>query len=105
MARLEFSKTTKRAAWDRAAGHCENCTKPSRPGDVEYDHIIEDYFDGGNGLDNCRVLCKSCHSGKTKKNAPVIAKSRRLRDKNAGIKKRSSFRGWRKFNGDIVWKD
>lgn len=103
MARAEFSKKTKLAAFERAKGQCEDCAKKLRPGDIEYDHIIEDYFDGGNDLDNCSVKCKSCHVKKTKDNAKVIAKSRRLRAQTAGIKKRGGFRGWRKLDGTLVW--
>lgn len=111
MSRKEFSAKTKLAAWERAGHHCEECLVLIRPGNgPEYDHIIEDYYDGGNSLDNCKVLCIGCHKAKTKQRAPVLAKSRRLLKKQAGItrnKKKIGNRGftsWRNFAGEIVTK-
>lgn len=90
MSRLEFTAKTKMAAWQRSKGHCEKCTVKIRPGNgPEYDHELEDYYDGGNDLDNCRVLCIGCHKAKTRENAPVIAKSRRLIKKQAKVKSKS----------------
>lgn len=108
MARKEFTKKTKQEAYARSNGKCENADcgvafSPSNP--AEYDHITEAYFDGDNSLINCEVLCRSCHRAKTSNRAAVVAKSRRLVQKQANIKpKRQGFRGWRKFNGEIVWK-
>ncbi|MGQ3671836.1 HNH endonuclease [Xanthobacter sp. TB0136] len=40
-------------------------------------------------LDNCQVLCRACHGEKTfKKDVPTIAKAKRIRDRNIGIKRR-----------------
>lgn len=95
-------------AFMRSGGRCESvdCRLPFSPSNpVEYDHVIEDYFDGCNTLENCEALCKSCHKAKTRKQAAVIAKSIRLRETSANARtKKQGFRGWRKFNGDIVWK-
>lgn len=104
--RQEFSKKTKMAAWQRCKGHCEECGKKIRPGDgPEYDHDREAFFEGSNDLENCRVLCTPCHSVKTSDRAPVIAKSRRHIVRAAKAKTpRQGFRGWRKFNGDVVYK-
>lgn len=111
MSRQEFSAKTKLAAWERAGKHCEECFVMIRPGNgPEYDHIIEDYFDGGNGVDNCKVLCIKCHKAKTKSQAPVVAKSRRIIKKNAGVKRakkkipNAGFTAWRNFAGDVVRK-
>jgi 5-methylcytosine-specific restriction enzyme A len=90
--RKEFSVKTQMAAYERCKGICEECARdftPSNP--AEYDHVIEDYYEGGNGLDNCRVVCRDCHKSKTGQRAATIAKSRRLLKQQAGIKKRSSF--------------
>ncbi len=46
---------------------------------------------GGNHLDNCVVLCRSCHRGITSDRAAVIAKSNRIRAKHIGIAKASRF--------------
>lgn len=102
--RSEFSAKVKVAAFDRAGGHCEKCTAPLRPGKYDYDHIIPDALGGSALLDNCAVLCRSCHSGKTcGRDIPVIAKSRRIQRRHRGIQGRSKFRGWRKMNGTIVY--
>jgi 5-methylcytosine-specific restriction protein A len=103
MKRDEFSKKTRREAWDRSGHRCELCGTFLVGKPKEYDHKTEDYFGGSNSLDNCRVLCVACHGGRTRERAAVIAKSRRIRNKEAGIKKKTKFRGWRRMNGDIVF--
>jgi 5-methylcytosine-specific restriction enzyme A len=106
--RKEFTKSTKLAAYARSGGYCENedCGlefTPSNP--AEYDHVVEAFYEGSNSLDNCRVLCRECHRAKTGGRAKTVAKSRRLSNATKNIRpKRQGFRGWRKFNGDIVWK-
>lgn len=108
MKRREFTSKTKTQAHERSGGKCENddCGLPFSPSNpVEYDHVIEAYFDGSNSLENCKAICKGCHSAKTRKQAPVIAKSRRIRKTAINARtKRQGFRGWRKFNGEVVWK-
>ena len=90
MPRLEFSVAVKKAAFDRAGGICEcGCGQPlstrdakSRP---EYDHIIEDMLDGGNGLDNCQCIRLDCHKAKTRDRSAILAKVRRSDRKRQGI--------------------
>ena len=94
MARKEFSKRTKREAFARSGGFCESadCGMPFSPSNpVEYDHVTEAYFDGDNSLENCKAICKACHKAKTRKQAPVIAKSRRIRETAAGVRKKKGF--------------
>lgn len=101
--RHEFSTKTKAAAALRANGHCENCGRRLLTGDFHYDHDIPDALGGEPTVQNCRVLCKSCHVVKTTTaDIPRIAKAKRNYRKARGIKNRSKFRGWRKFNGDVV---
>jgi hypothetical protein len=52
------------------------------------------------------VLCKTCHGAKTaKQDVPAIAKSKRVRNKHINATdKRRGFRGWRRMNGEIVWR-
>jgi 5-methylcytosine-specific restriction endonuclease McrA len=111
--RDEFSSKTRMAAYERSGGHCEEpgCGLPFSPSNpVEYDHEIEAYYGGTNDLDNCKAKCRSCHKVKTSERAAVIAKSRRLLKKQAGLtrtKKRIGNRGftsWRNFAGEIVTK-
>ena len=101
--RNEFPAKIKAAAAIRAAGHCEECTRRLATGDYHYDHIIPDALGGEATLDNCQVLCRSCHGGKTsKEDRPRIAKAERNFRKAHGIKKPSQFRGWRRFDGTVV---
>jgi 5-methylcytosine-specific restriction endonuclease McrA len=105
MSRQEFSAKVKVAAFERAGGRCENCRNIIRYG-AQYDHRVPDAVGGEPTIDNCQVLCKTCHGAKTaKQDIPAIAKTKRIRNKriNAGPK-RQGFKGWRKFNGEIVWR-
>jgi len=78
-------------------------------GDWHYDHIIPDALGGEPTLENCQVLCKSCHSTKTsKEDAPRIAKAERNYRRNSNIKKAkgrpipgTKASGWkRRINGE-----
>lgn len=89
MARQEFTKATKRDAFERAAGHCEVCGAKLFPGQFEYDHAIECALGGDNDLTNCIVKCKTCHRAKTSERAPVLAKAKRQADKHTNVKKRT----------------
>lgn len=105
MSRREFSKATKLAAFERSGGRCEcGCNQPIL-GTPEYDHRLEDYVGGANDIENCMVMSKRCHRLKTDRNRPEIDKTRRIAEKRAGVRQGRGFRGWRKMNGDIVWRD
>jgi len=56
-------------------------------GDIHYDHINPVEMSSDASLDNCQVLCRACHKAKTQGDIRDIAKSNRLRNKAAGIKK------------------
>lgn len=91
--RAEFSPATKRAAADRAAGHCEmiwngeRCNAPLRRGEHIYDHRGPDYFTKDNSLDNCQVICRSCDKLKYSGiDRPAIDRAKRIRDRDRGIK-------------------
>lgn len=101
--RLEFSAKTKLAAFQRANGHCEQCTARLAPGNVEYDHRIACELGGDNSPENCVVLCKTCHRAKTRGDAGAIAKAKRRERKAAGIRKPRSIRAWRKMDGTPVY--
>lgn len=107
--RREFSKQVKRAAFERAAGYCEGmpygerCQVKLTLGKYHYDHVIPDGLGGEPVIENCAVLCIACHADKTgKKDVPAIAKTKRIQDRQIGIKKPRTIRSWRKFNGEIV---
>lgn len=106
MKRQNFPAKVKLQAWERCNGHCEQCTAKLGPTRFTYDHINPDYLGGEPVLANCQVLCSACDSSKlANRDRPNIDKARRVRRKHLGIKRppRRGFRGWRKFNGDVVW--
>ena len=92
MSRFEFTNATKRDAFVRAKGKCEGCGFKLRSGEAHYEHIVAEWLTRDNSLDNCQVLCVPCHKHKTgKRDVPMIAKAKRVRDREQGIKSRSSF--------------
>jgi 5-methylcytosine-specific restriction enzyme A len=124
--RREFSRKTKRLAWERCGGRCEGvlpppsnsfqtfdiilyCSAPLRSGQFEYDHHDPDWFSNDNELSNCVVLCRTCHRSKTAKDQGDIAKTKRIRDKAIGaltsknpmpFGRKSPWK--KKLNGDVV---
>jgi len=87
--RQEFSRKVMSAAFTRCNGHCEKCTAKLRPGKFAYDHILPDQLGGEPTIENCQVLCASCHAEKTfGSDIPAIRKSDRQRDKFRGATKR-----------------
>lgn len=98
--RREFSKQVRRDAFMRAAGQCEGqpygercCIKLMR-GRFHYDHDIPDALGGEPVLSNCVVLCIACHKDKTSnKDVPAIAKTKRIQDREKGIRKPSRMQG------------
>ncbi len=106
--RAEFTRKTKVEAFERAGGRCEACTVKIIAGNgPHYDHRIPDAVGGANDLANCQVLCKTCHGLKTAKtDVPAIAKTKATRDKHINaMPKGKGFRGWRRMNGEIRWRD
>jgi hypothetical protein len=109
-----FSTATKRAAFARSHGRCENpaCRSPfpAGGGGVEYDHVNNWHLSRDSSLDNCAALCGPCHLKKTGGyDIPVIAKMERLADARMGIKRvskplpagrNSGIR--KKLNGQVV---
>ena len=112
MSRQEFSKATKTAALVRANYKCQcGCELPIGVGDaVEFDHFpIPASMGGPNTLDNCRVLIKKHHAQRTFGDGidsnSQIAKTTRLAEKRLGLRtKRSTFRGSKKFSGEVTFK-
>ena len=101
MARAEFSNPVKREARERAAGFCEchrvpqlrrpdGCGQRLGPANTFYEHVIQDAAGGKPTLDNCAVLVKTCWREKTDHHdQPVVAKTKRLRDRDTGIGRRN----------------
>ena len=91
--RKEFSRAVRRDAFLRANGDCELCGIKLKVGEAEYHHRIEAYLGGEATLENCVVLCRSCHALATKARHPEIDKTRRLADKRMGIRRKSTMPG------------
>lgn len=107
--RREFPKSVKLAAWHLAGGRCqaEGCGAKLTGRNVEYHHDKEDTFGGEPTLENCVVLCKSCHSVRTGQQAKKIAKSNRIRNDFLGIRKKKRTIPGRRFDGTPIpsrWK-
>ena len=90
-ARSEFPAVVKRQAWDRCGGRCERCSAKLFPGKFQYDHAKPDGLDGEPTLENCLVLCSSCHGRKTvEEDRPAMEKADRVRRKFLGQAPKSS---------------
>lgn len=90
--RQEFPIRIKLAAYERCLingkPHCEECGKLIL-GVCEYDHIKPDGLGGEPMLENCAVLCGTCHRRKThEEDRPIMAKADRQRKAAAGIKRK-----------------
>ncbi|WP_068305881.1 HNH endonuclease [Pararhodobacter sp. CCB-MM2] len=103
--RSEFPAKIRVAAFERAKGCCEQCGVSIRPGNgPEYDHRIPDALGGEPTLENCDVLCRSCHGAKTaKEDVPRIAKAKRVQRGHINARPKPVHRlpgskgsGWRK---------
>lgn len=96
---------------------------------VQWDHGVPHAIGGGTDPGNMRPMTPQDHAQKTKRDVASIAKGKRLAKaqeefrarllgKTAGSEtepsgsegsrsapmKSRGFKGWRKFNGDVVWK-
>lgn len=101
--RREFSKQVKRDAFVRSGGHCEICGAKVSFGKFAYDHVVPDALGGKPILDNCQVACLPCHAEKTgKQDIPRIAKTKRISDREKGIRRPRTITRWRRFDGSIV---
>lgn len=102
--RKEFKKAVKAAAFIRAHNECERCHVSIKHRPFHYDHDLPDDLGGEPTLENCRVLCVTCHKEKTAKvDMPRIAKGRRIREKRMRIKKPRKITRWRRFDGTPVF--
>lgn len=102
--RREFSAKVRVAAFERAKGRCERCGGLLIAGKLRYNHRIPDALGGEPTLQNCEVLCLACDGVQTyKTDIPLIAKSKRIRKRRAGIRKPRTITRWRKMDGTPVY--
>lgn len=87
-------------------GRCANCDLPIvgklRPA---YDHVVPLILGGENRENNIQLLCVPCHGLKTKQDVADKSTAYKKRTKAIGIRKPSSFRGWRKMDGTVVFNN
>jgi len=104
MSRREFTVKVRTAAEKRAAGNCEGCGIGLRVGHFHFDHDVPDGLGGEPTLENCRVLCLTCHRIKThEQDNPRMQKADRAKKKIAlSFRKPRSIRAWRRFDGTPV---
>lgn len=100
--RQEFSAKTKDQAFERSGGFCEGCGLPLQPGRITYDHRIPDWMGGEPTLENCQVLGWCCDKPKTAKDQGDIAKVKRIRRRDNGIRRPRTITRWRNFRGEPV---
>lgn len=67
------------------------------------EHIKPLWLGGADDESNMGPAHEHCARQKTSAEAPVKAKSDRVRANHLGIKKPRSIRGWKKFNGTAVF--
>ena len=84
------------------AGICYRTGQKLRPGHWQLDHIIALANGGEHREKNLAPICTEAHRFKTAEDVRIKAKIARQQARHIGIKKRTSFRGWRKFDGTVV---
>ena len=104
MTRRRITAALRVRVWDRNGGLCHLCGLPidhiREPWEIEHPKAI--WLGGLDDEMNMKPAHIDCHSRKTRDEAPLRAKGTRVRARHLGIRKPATFRGWRKFNGDVV---
>lgn len=88
---------------------CHRCRRKLRPGDDWIDeHLVALENGGTNDLSNRGITCTWCKPHKDAEDHKKAAKSRHVATAHVvptkRRDKRRGFKGWRKFNGEVVWK-
>jgi 5-methylcytosine-specific restriction endonuclease McrA len=108
------TKAQKTAAWNAVNGICWWCGKPvARDGlGVEWDHELPRGLTGDDTTANLAPLHVGCHRKKTfgdegrQGDVQRVAEAKRQSKlTEPKIRKANGFRGWRKMNGEIVWRN
>jgi hypothetical protein len=115
--RVEISKSVKLEVFRRAGGPecvtCEGCGLVLGGKRFDYDHTVAEVFRTASKnqrppitADDVKLLGYACcHSEKSAREVKANSHGKRIVEKAARVKKKSAFKGWRKFNGDVVWND
>ena len=96
------------AIFAKEHGICWQCSRRLRPGDDwSVEHVIALQNGGEDTDDNCRVTCAWCKPGKDRADQATAAKGRHRAVRHTVPKEQRKsqrgFKGWRKFDGSIVW--
>lgn len=107
-ARKPLTEQQKARLFLERGGVCHRCKRKLGSGDKWTDEHVRALQNGGtNDWDNRDITCSWCFVPKNAEDAGIAAKARRVRTKHVvptGTKRKGrGFRGWRKFNGDLVW--
>jgi 5-methylcytosine-specific restriction endonuclease McrA len=107
--RLRLSDQDKARLFVERDGCCWKCNRKLRPGDQwSVEHVIALENGGDNAWSNLDVTCAWCKPGKDAADHSKAAGSRHKRTfhvlPSSERDKRRGFAGWRKFNGEPVWK-
>ena len=88
---------------ERDEGRCCQCGRFDPR--WEADHAVALWEGGKDTLENLQTLCRRCHSGKSKSDAPVRAKTDRLRAKAELTERRRRIAGIDTSGAPFVGKD
>lgn len=88
----------------REDGRCHISTRKIRPGDKwELEHIIAICNGGQHRESNLAPALVAPHKVKTRQDRAQKKRDDRVQRRHIGIKKPTSFRGWKKMDGSPVW--
>ncbi|HEX5242809.1 MAG TPA: hypothetical protein VFW23_06050 [Tepidisphaeraceae bacterium] len=93
--------------FDRYGGRCQcGCNRKIMVGEAwDAEDEIAVINGGERRESNLRPFLREHHKAKTASDVAIKSKTYRVRSRHFGIKKRPSFRGWRKFDGTVVYAE
>lgn len=103
--RRTLTRLMRTRIFDSTGGMCCLCGLPihaSRGDKMIIEHLKPLWLGGADDETNMGPAHQACAVAKTVSEAPVKAKTDRIRASHLGIRKPRTIRAWRKFNGDIV---
>jgi 5-methylcytosine-specific restriction protein A len=105
MSRKRLSTADRVRIFTAADGVCHLCDGKITTGQKwEVSHPTPIEMGGADDDMNRRPAHKKCHATQTATvDIPQIAKAKRRQARHIGARKRTGFKGWRRFSGEIVW--
>jgi 5-methylcytosine-specific restriction enzyme A len=106
MIRVRLSVKRKAELFTEHEGRCHICNGKISVGEAwDVEHPIPLANGGSDDEANWRPAHVKCHKRKTAEDAGKIAKTKRVRARHMGIRRERTMRGWRRFNGQVVYAD